>query len=210
MAEPGSRSLDQAERERHAPGVRVSEPIDPPRPPAAQLLEGLLRGDRRALVRLTRVITGLLARQGAFQLRESWADIVQEVLEAVLESARRGRIRDPDALLGYVATIVHRRVLHWRAQNGRRPTPADPLDLAESVRLHALPDLALQVDLSRALQDLPASLRQVLRETYCLGHTYGETAARLGLSQRQVKRLQSRGLALLRRSLGTELSPTDD
>ena len=46
--------------------------------PSAQLLERLAAGDRLALARVTRMVTGCLRRLGAYDLGDEWQDLCQE------------------------------------------------------------------------------------------------------------------------------------
>ena len=164
-------------------------------------LQRLLHGDRVAFVQITGVIMAVISRMRAFELRDSWADIAQDVLEAVLENVQRGTLREPNALITYTQTITRRRVLHWLEHHGKRPAPTDPEQLPALTRDASAPDPGLRVDLERALEELPPACRRVIQETYVNGRTYAETARSLDLSLRQIKRLQSRGLALLRVAL---------
>jgi len=164
-------------------------------------LTRLMQNDHAAFLRITGFITAVISRMGAFELRDSWADIAQEVLTTVVENVRRGMLRDPRAFVGYTQTITRRRVLHWLEQHGRAPAAQDLEQLESTLSAAVGHDPELCLDLERALEDLPASCRQVVEHTYLGGRTYDETAALLGLTRRQVKRLQSRGLALLRESL---------
>ncbi len=168
------------------------------------LLEGLIAGDVGATHKLTALITGYLARSGAFDLRDSWADIIQESLAALLGMARRGGLRDPAALVHYALTVTRSKVNDWLARELRErslqrrlePTAAGGTGLARDG------DQLLVV--GRALARLPPAQRRALEEIYLRGHTYAEAARALGLSLRQVKRLQVRGLAGMRRTLGVD------
>jgi RNA polymerase sigma factor (sigma-70 family) len=164
------------------------------------LLEGLIAGDLAATHKLTALITGYLVRSGAFDLRESWVDIIQESLLALLQLARRGGLRDPAALVGYALAVTRSKVNDWIATQLRERALQGQLEREPSSR----PDADLRVDLDRALARLPHAQRRALEQIYLRGHTYAEAAQVLGLSLRQVKRLQVRGLAALRRALDVE------
>jgi len=163
-----------------------------------------LRGDHGAFVQITRIIMASISRMGAFELRDSWADIAQDVLMVVLENARSGTLREPKAFVAYTQTITRRRVLAWLEHHGRLPANwATSSSIAVDPEAFCV-DADLKVDLERALSELPPSCRRVVEETYLHGRTYQEAATELGLSLRQVKRLQSRALARLRVSLGAD------
>ncbi len=57
-------------------------------------LERLLAGDRVAFLEFNRLVTGFLAQLRAYDFREEWDDLRQEVLMAVVANARTGRLRD--------------------------------------------------------------------------------------------------------------------
>ena len=78
------------------------------RPPEdwAAVLDRLLEGDRLACMKLSRLITGLLAHWRAYDFREEWDDIVQEVLAAVVSGAQRGSIRSREATFSYVKQVA--------------------------------------------------------------------------------------------------------
>jgi RNA polymerase sigma factor (sigma-70 family) len=167
----------------------------------------LIAGDVAATHRLTALITGALVRSGAFDLRDSWADIIQESLTALIRLARRGGLRDPAALVRYALTVTESKVSDWLASRLRERRLQGELarepDSALAPRPTNGPELL--VDLGRALDRLPPPQRRALEEIYLRGHTYQQAAQVLGLSLRQVKRLQVRGLAGLRRALGVEI-----
>lgn len=173
------------------------------------LLQGLIAGELAATHRLTALITGYLVRSGAFDLRDSWADIIQESLTALLQLARRGGLRDPAALVHYALTVTRSKVNDWLARELRERTLHGQLEREPGAQEH--PRLAgdeeLLLDLGRALARLPAPQRRALEEIYLRGRTYSETARVLGLSLRQIKRLQVRGLAALRRGLDVSSGP---
>ncbi len=165
----------------------------------------LLRIEREepaAIVQLTRIIGATISRMGAFELRSSWADISQEVLLAVIESVRRRALDDPSAFVAYTQTITRRRVHRWLELRGRLPAAWTGADPPES-ELAWHPDPGLRVDLMRAMAELPPLCLRVLEHTHFQGQSYEEAALALELSVRQVKRLKSRGLKLLREALGT-------
>ena len=55
------------------------------------VLAAFEKGDPVAVAKVTAVITGFLARYGAYDFRDSWGDIVQDVLIKLFN----GGIREP-------------------------------------------------------------------------------------------------------------------
>jgi RNA polymerase sigma factor (sigma-70 family) len=166
------------------------------------LLDALITGDLGATHKLTALITGCLVRSGAFDLRDSWADIIQESLAALLLLARRGGLRDPAALVHYALTVTRSKLNDRLARELRERSLQGQLERdADALGPGIAPDGDLLLDLDRALARLPAPQRRALEEIHLRGRSHAEAAQALGLSLRQVKRLQVRGLAGLRRAL---------
>ncbi len=83
------------------------------------LLDALLKGDRVALEKVTAVITGWLAHYRAYDFRDSWDDFIHEVLIRLIQSARRGAIREPSAFISYVGKITRNVLLDWIGPENR-------------------------------------------------------------------------------------------
>src|SRR5436309_1868452 len=77
----------------------------------AEVLDRLLAGDRVALARVNRLVTTELARQRAYDFREEWDDLRQEVLLAVVANAKAGHLRDPRAFVGYVRILTRNKFI---------------------------------------------------------------------------------------------------
>src|SRR5205809_6629023 len=93
------------------------------------VLGRLLAGDRVAFLEVNRLVTGFLVQLRAYDFRDEWDDLRQEVLLSVVAGARAGRLRDPQAFLGY-GRIIRRNEFLERLQAGLRhhakqPTPCD-------------------------------------------------------------------------------------
>lgn len=173
-----------------------------------QILHSLQRGDRVALVKVTRVITGYLARFRAYDLRDSWDDLVNDVLEALLKALRNGSIRDPQALVGFLGTITRNKLADFLERKSR-PGGADAVgspEVAEEIGA-VIRDVVARdpdelIDLQRAMATLPEKERLVVEALYAEGRSYDEAAGRLGMPLGTLKRLQTQGLRNLRRSMG--------
>lgn len=90
--------------------------------PSAQLLEQLAAGDRLALARVTRMVTGCLRRIGAYDLGDEWQDLCQEVVWALVRAVREGRAPADHAVSSYLGSIVHNQFVTWLRKRGSRPT----------------------------------------------------------------------------------------
>jgi RNA polymerase sigma-70 factor (ECF subfamily) len=126
---------------------------------------------------------GLLALARVRAGRDAAGDLVQETLAAALVNLRRGAYRGEGPLAAYLAAILRRAVLRWRA--GVHPA-------VEGDRLEALPDPAadtasevesrlVRARLREALESLPRRHREVLLRHYVDGETAGEIASALGV-----------------------------
>jgi RNA polymerase sigma-70 factor (ECF subfamily) len=176
-----------------------------------QVLLDVQAGDRAALVKLSRLISGFLMRYRAYDVRDQWDDLIQEVLAALLRNLQSQALREPRALVNYVGVITRNKLLDLLDRR-RRPGAPDLVGEPEAAaersdelreRLGARPP-DVYVDLGRALVQLPEKLRAVVDAIYLQGFSYEEAASRLGVPLGTLKRLQNQGLRELRVQLGTE------
>jgi DNA-directed RNA polymerase specialized sigma24 family protein len=158
------------------------------------VLSSLDQGDPVAIARVSRVISAFLGRFRAYELRDSWDDLRQEVLEILIRSHRSGALRHPSAFVSYTGRIVWSRVV-LRARRKDRPGPTSP-------PAPALPDPDLVLDLERALAALPTRERAVVEAIYIRGLDYQAAATELRLPLGTLKRLQTGALRTLRETLG--------
>ncbi len=130
-------------------------------------------------------------------------DVVQEVFVELWKSA--GRF---DAALGsepsFVAVLTHRRVIDARRRAARRPAPSPlPDSLAgacdQPCERAGLADEAALA--GRALAELPADQRRVIRLAVCEGWTHERIAAETGAPLGTVKTHIRRGLIRVRELL---------
>jgi RNA polymerase sigma-70 factor (ECF subfamily) len=179
----------------------------------AAVLDRLVGGDRLAFLELSRLVTGFLARWRAYDFRDEWDDIVQEVILAAVEAVRGRRLRQPAAVLGYLRTATRYKFVDWlRRRRGTsleterdgRPTelswPLDkPGDAGEPERL----------DLWEAVKRLPERHRKALIAVYVEGRTYEEAAEATEIPLGSLKRYLREGLATLRDHLEPRPRGTD-
>lgn len=163
-----------------------------------EVLPALVRGDGLAVLKVTRVITSFLIRARAYDLRDSWADLCQEVLLALVSNARNGRLREPDAFVGYVAAITRNKLADWLRRN---PRAGASVDERTPDPLATLRDDDLLLDLERALEELGERERKVVETIYVEGYSYEEAADRLDLPLGTLKRLQTGALRSVRARL---------
>lgn len=169
------------------------------------VLERLLEGDRVAFARFNRLVSGCLAQLRAYDFREEWEDLRQEVLLAVLANARAGRLRDPQAFVGYVRIITRNKFIdRLKRQLRYREKQALPWD-DETARASAEPEAAraeAPAEAIAAVRELPAEQRRLVEGVYLEGKTYREMSDETGIPLGTLKRRLREGLLALRARLG--------
>ena len=118
-------------------------------------------------------------------------DLVQVALMATY--THWDRVEDPDA---YMATVMARRVIGWRARRWNGEHPTHPLPDAASA--DAWPDVDLSAAVRRALMALPPEQRAVVVLRYFDDRSEADIAAILRCSPGTVKSRSARALAALR------------
>ena len=165
------------------------------------VLDRLLAGDRVAFLEVNRLVTGFLVQLRAYDFREEWDDLRQEVLLSVVANARAGRLRDPKAFVGYVRIITRNKFMdRLKARLRHHEKEALPWD-EETARAVAAP-AALDgrvADLWSAVRGLPPEEQRVLDGVYRQGKTYEQVCAETGLPLGTMKRRLRDGLLALRR-----------
>jgi RNA polymerase sigma-70 factor (ECF subfamily) len=138
-----------------------------------------------------------LARYGAYDYRDSWDDIINEVLIRLIKSHRRGLIREPAAFISYTGTITRNVMVDWfKKWKGEADLPEQLEGDAESR------DPGMLLDLQRALDGLPEKEGQVIQAIYLQGHSYERAAELLSIPLGTLKRHQTQGLRVLRKKMG--------
>ena len=170
----------------------------------ATVLARVLRGDRPALLRVARLVNSFLVRWNAFQFREDWEDLTQEVITTAAIALRDGKLRDPQAALGFLYSTARFKYLsRLRIQLRLRAEQAlawgDALGRAE----RPLPE-EMRRAVQEALERIPDKARRAVLAVYVGGQTYEEAARDTGIPLGTLKRCLRDGLAQLRAELGRE------
>lgn len=167
----------------------------------AMQLERLGSGDHAALALLRRLVTGQLMRMRAYETREGWDDLAQEIVVRVWRSHRDGKIRDYRALPGFVRTLTRNAVIdvHRKKQPdlGREDDEVERQAEAPSSGL----DPGEQIALRNAMSELSERHREVVERVYLQGLSYDETAADLDRPRGTINRLQREAMQQLRETL---------
>ncbi len=169
----------------------------------------LLAGDRVAFLEVNRLVTGFLVQLRAYDFRDEWDDLRQEVILSVIANARAGRLRDPQAFVGYVRIITRNKFIDRLKLRLRcRENETLPWD-DETVRAGVLPSPdgdGAAIDVWAAARELPLEERRVLDGVYRQGKTYEEVCRDTGLALGTMKRRLRDGLAKLRERLAAPRS----
>ena len=157
------------------------------------------QGDREAEAEVCRRMAPRIQLYGLRHLRSRHGadDLVQQVLLAMLEALRAGRLRDPDKLPHFVLGTCRMTVVGLRrsalrqerllAEFGSDLVPEQPAPLK------------LDDDqLARCIQTLKERERSVVVLTFYDEQTAGETAGYLGISEANVRVIRHRAIRQLR------------
>ena len=168
----------------------------------ASVAERLLAGDRAAVLKVSRLSASLLARWGAYDFRDEWQDLVHDVLLAVITGLRKGSVRSPEGLVGYVAAITrHKLTDRVRAQHRQGGEVAWPTGATDADRRD--PPVERIAEVRLLLEKLPEKQRAAVAGVYGYGKTYEEVARETGIPLGTLKRYLRQGLAALRREFST-------
>ncbi len=171
----------------------------------AAVLERLLEGDRLALAKVTRLVASFLGRWNAYDFREDWDDLIQEVLVAAARAMQEGKLRERKAVAAYLKTTARYKFADRLKAHLRRSEDAH-LPWEDVVESELDPpdgeaDPATGHDVREALAQLPQNRRDAVVAVYLEGKTYDEAAADTDIPLGSLKRYLREGLAELRASL---------
>jgi len=169
--------------------------------------ERLLAGDRLAFMQLSRLVTGVLTQLRAYDFEQEWDDLRQEVAMAVIANARKGRLRDPQAFVGYVRIITRNKFVdRLKKRMKRREHEVLPWDeetaraFDERAALSAPP--GDDGELWGEVEGLPEADRALVLGVYREGKTYQEMSDESGIPLGTLKRRLRQALSVLRGRLG--------
>jgi RNA polymerase sigma-70 factor, ECF subfamily len=184
-------------------GLDTESPAGVPADPSwADLVDRIRAGEAPAMEELYRIFsTGVrfyLCRQLGAQDLE---DRVHDAFVIITQSIRRGDLRDPERLMGYIRTVVRRQVaaqIETAVQSRRNCSPAD---VGFALRDHH-PDPEVEVIerqntqvAIRLLQSIPPRDREVLTRFYLREQTAEEICRDLELTETQFRLIKSRAKA---------------
>jgi len=167
------------------------------------LLEGLLDGDRVAFAKFNRLVSGFLRKLRAYDFHDEWDDLRQEVLLAALANVRAGRLRDPQAFVGYVKIITRNKFvdrLKRELRTGEREALPWDDETARAAVEPAPPEAGLG-DAWAAVRELPGEQQRLLQGIYIEGKTYQEMSDESGIPLGTLKRRLRESFSVLRQRL---------
>lgn len=177
----------------------------PSRQDWAKELDRLLQGDRLALAKLTRLVASFLARWNAWDFRDDWDDLIQEVLVGAARAVQDGTLRDRSAAAAYLKSTTRfkyadRIQAHLRRREDEHLPWEDVME-RELDPPDGAPDPGLARDLREALDRLSEKQRRAVVAVHLEGRSYEEAAAITGIPLGSLKRHLRDGLARLRERL---------
>jgi RNA polymerase sigma-70 factor, ECF subfamily len=172
------------------------------------VLQRVVDGDRLALIQVGRLVNGFLVRWNAYAFRDEWEDLVQEVISAAVLALRDGRLRERQAVVGYLMSTARFKYMD-RLRIQLRPPKGERLPW-EDIASHERPleerlGAEAREDLRRALARVPDKRRLAVIAVCVEGRTYEEGAQATGVPLGTFKRYLRDGLAQLRAELSNLL-----
>jgi RNA polymerase sigma-70 factor (ECF subfamily) len=169
------------------------------------VLDRLLAGDRAALARVNRLVTTELTRHRAYDFRDEWDDLRQEVLLAIVANAKAGRLRDAQAFVGYVRIVTRNKFIdRLKVKLRHHEHETLPWDEETARAATAPPADAPAMVLWAAARSLSADERRVLEGVYREGKTYEQVSRDTGIPLGTMKRRLRDALAALRKRFAGE------
>jgi RNA polymerase sigma-70 factor (ECF subfamily) len=167
----------------------------------ADLLRAAIAGDERAYARFlerTAVVVRGFVRRRIVQGGVDPEDVVQETLLAI--HLKRHTWMADAPVLPWVYAIARFKMIDAFRRRGRRIE----VDIDDVAELAAAPqeEQASARDIDRALDTLAVGQRSVVAAISVDGHSIGETAQRLGMTETAVRVALHRGLAAIARRFG--------
>jgi len=169
------------------------------------ILAQLQNGDPVAVIKITRVITGFLVKYQAYHIRDSWDDLCQEVLLALLKSIEQKSINEPKAIINYIGNITRNKLSDWITRQ-KKSGNTSLFDSSEDInnntealnQFEKSIDIDLLLDLQQALNTLDKREQSVVNAIYIQGHSYQAAAEILNIPLGSLKRIQVKALKTLR------------
>jgi RNA polymerase sigma-70 factor (ECF subfamily) len=176
----------------------------------SEVMDRLVRGEGAAFLAVSRLITGFLRQWRAYDFRDEWDDLIQEVVLAAVEATRAQRLRKPGAIVAYLRSATRYKFVDCLRRRRGEPLEREGEERPSDLRWPPGPrsdpgsfEIWDQVD------NLPENQRKSVVSVYVMGNTYSEAASATGIPLGSLKRHLRDGLRALRADLG-EFRPKSD
>jgi RNA polymerase sigma-70 factor (ECF subfamily) len=168
----------------------------------AALVERIRAGEEQALAELYAVFSKGIRFQLCRQLGpQELDDKVHDTFLIVVEAIRRGNLREPERLMGFVHTIVRRQVAAFiEAAVNRRRNQADleaaaPVaDESSSPEAQAIARQKIEL-MKQVLSEISSRDREILTRFYILEQSQEQICREMKLTETQFRLLKSRAKA---------------
>jgi RNA polymerase sigma-70 factor (ECF subfamily) len=171
----------------------------------------LVQGDSAAFLAVSRLITGFLVQWRAYDFRDEWDDLIQEVVLAAVEATRAQQLRKPGAIVGYLRTATRYKFVDCLRKRRGEPLEQEGEERAADLRWPPAPQRDPgSFEIWDHVDKLSENQRKCVVSVYVMGNTYNEAAAATGIPLGSLKRHLRDGLTALRAHLGelrTERDP---
>jgi len=179
----------------------------------ASIADRLAEGDQVAFVEVSQFVTAILRGRRAYDFRDDWSDVIQEVALAVITATRKGQLRDRHAASGFIRRITANKFVDClRGRQRRREDTILPWEEAvqrhERHSSHPTQNQWLAIDVERALERLTENGRTVVACVYGAGMTYQQVVEETGIPLGSVKRYLRDSLVELRKLFSGEIGRT--
>ncbi|MBI4910627.1 MAG: sigma-70 family RNA polymerase sigma factor [Acidobacteria bacterium] len=171
---------------------------------AAGIVSRIIDGERAAVVELYVLLQGVVAQRLRNRLpSQEPEDLVHELLPAVIEKLRNGNLRQPEALIGYLHSMVRRqvatRILRVVRQRNRTVECVDRHDPSEGVQNPEGQYLRRErlAIIGQGLKRLGNRESDLLTRFYLGGEDLDQICREMGLTPTQFRLLKSRAKAKL-------------
>jgi len=166
-------------------------------------MDRLARGEAAAFLEVSRLVTGFLVQWRAYDFRDEWDDLIQEVVLAAIEATRTRRLRKPGAIVGYLRTTTrYKFVDQLRRRRGEPLENGEGNERPADLRWPPAPERDPGgFEIFEQVDKLPENQRKCIYSVYVAGNTYGEAAAATGIPLGSLKRHLRDGLTTLRAGL---------
>jgi RNA polymerase sigma-70 factor (ECF subfamily) len=163
------------------------------------LAERIQDGDRRAEEELYRLINGGVRLRLVGAMGDDVGDSVHDIYIDVLTAIRKRQLREPPRLVGFVDTILRRRICLLIAQKISARRAIDLVDCEEATGYDSPLEQALARDerdlAATVLASMPDRERDILKRFYLDEQTQAEICRELNLTETQFRLRKSRAKA---------------